>query len=184
MFARRISVSKTCPNIEILLRISCFPALSTLPLYRLRPFLIANETYTVRASSQESNIPESNSSGDLPIEKSTPTNGDVKSWVWFPSTHELSTHYFREIGFLASPAQFCGASKSSTTSVAGATHCADFTKPFSGSRASQLCRESTTKCRKVCWMGPFGPLKSLAGPVSSSRGMFLQLGQWVWRSDR
>ena len=30
-------------------------------------------------------------------------------WVWFPSWHELKTHYLRELGFLASLAQFCGA---------------------------------------------------------------------------
>lgn len=31
------------------------------------------------------------------------------SWVWFPSVHELTSHYLREIGFLACFAQFCGA---------------------------------------------------------------------------
>lgn len=31
------------------------------------------------------------------------------NWVWFPSWHELTTHYFREIGFLACLSQFFGA---------------------------------------------------------------------------
>ena len=109
------------------------------------------------------------------MEKSTHANDEVKSWIWFPSGHELLTHYFREIGFLASFAQFCGASESSTTSVTDATRRADFDKPSSGFRASQLCRASTTKCHKVCLMGSFGPRKSLEGPVSLSRGMFLPL---------
>lgn len=29
--------------------------------------------------------------------------------MWFPSVHELTSHYLREIGFLACLAQFCGA---------------------------------------------------------------------------
>lgn len=33
-----------------------------------------------------------------------------RSWVWFPSAHNLRVHYLRELGFLASFAQFCGAS--------------------------------------------------------------------------
>lgn len=32
-----------------------------------------------------------------------------RSWVWFPSTYELKTHYLREIGFLACLFQFWGA---------------------------------------------------------------------------
>ncbi|KZP25024.1 hypothetical protein FIBSPDRAFT_856403, partial [Athelia psychrophila] len=34
---------------------------------------------------------------------------DKENWVWFPSWHELTTHYFREIGFLACLSQFFGA---------------------------------------------------------------------------
>jgi len=30
-------------------------------------------------------------------------------WVWFPSRYDLMTHYLRELGFLASLAQFLGA---------------------------------------------------------------------------
>jgi hypothetical protein len=33
-----------------------------------------------------------------------------RSWVWFPSAHNLRVHYLRELGFLASFAQLCGAS--------------------------------------------------------------------------
>ncbi|KAL8717493.1 MAG: hypothetical protein Q9225_005264 [Loekoesia sp. 1 TL-2023] len=32
-----------------------------------------------------------------------------RSWVWFPSTYDLKTHYLREIGFLACLFQFLGA---------------------------------------------------------------------------
>jgi hypothetical protein len=34
---------------------------------------------------------------------------DRKSWVWFPSWHDLTSHYFREIGFLACLSQTIGA---------------------------------------------------------------------------
>ena len=33
-----------------------------------------------------------------------------RTWQWFPSTHELTTHYLRDIGFLACSAQMFGAS--------------------------------------------------------------------------
>ncbi|KAK8117117.1 uncharacterized protein PG998_005398 [Apiospora kogelbergensis] len=32
-----------------------------------------------------------------------------RAWQWWPTWHELTTHYFREIGFLACLSQFCGA---------------------------------------------------------------------------
>lgn len=32
-----------------------------------------------------------------------------RGWVWFPSWHELRSHYLRELGFLACFAQLCGA---------------------------------------------------------------------------
>jgi hypothetical protein len=35
---------------------------------------------------------------------------DARSWTWFPTWHELTTHYFREIGFLACLSQLFGAS--------------------------------------------------------------------------
>jgi len=44
------------------------------------------------------------------VEKSVDTNSIGDSWVWFPSWYDLKTHYLRELGFLASLAQFCGAS--------------------------------------------------------------------------
>lgn len=31
------------------------------------------------------------------------------SWIWFPSTYDLKTHYLRDIGFLACLFQFLGA---------------------------------------------------------------------------
>lgn len=42
-------------------------------------------------------------------EKSESLTEGQKAWTWFPSWHELTTHYFREIGFLASLAQTIGA---------------------------------------------------------------------------
>ena len=33
-----------------------------------------------------------------------------RSWVWFPSAHDLISHYLCELGFLACLAQFFGAS--------------------------------------------------------------------------
>lgn len=37
------------------------------------------------------------------------TSRDGKSWKWFPSWHDLRTHYFHELGFLAGLAQLTGA---------------------------------------------------------------------------
>ena len=34
---------------------------------------------------------------------------DRRNWVWFPSWHDLTSHYFREIGFLACLSQTIGA---------------------------------------------------------------------------
>ena len=34
---------------------------------------------------------------------------EMKGWRWFPTWHELSTHYIHELGFLACSAQFFGA---------------------------------------------------------------------------
>ena len=42
------------------------------------------------------------------LEKSS--DGSGKSWQWWPSTHDLTTHYLRELGFLACLAQLFGAS--------------------------------------------------------------------------
>lgn len=39
----------------------------------------------------------------------SPSDGD-RAWQWFPSVHELRTHYLRDIGFLACLAQLFGAS--------------------------------------------------------------------------
>lgn len=41
--------------------------------------------------------------------KSHPTSESARTWTWWPTWHELTTHYFREIGFLACLAQFVGA---------------------------------------------------------------------------
>src|SRR5271168_4831471 len=46
-------------------------------------------------------------SHDLPIESKHHPN--LRAWTWFPTWHELTTHYFREIGFLACLSQMIGA---------------------------------------------------------------------------
>ncbi|KAI9831587.1 MAG: hypothetical protein M1819_004819 [Sarea resinae] len=51
----------------------------------------------------------SSSSPDPPPSKPDASAEDGRSWVWFPSWYELRTHYLREMGFLASLAQFLGA---------------------------------------------------------------------------
>ncbi|KAL6711208.1 hypothetical protein ACN47E_005739 [Coniothyrium glycines] len=38
------------------------------------------------------------------------TASQARSWIWWPSTTDLQTHYLRSLGFLASLAQLCGAS--------------------------------------------------------------------------
>lgn len=43
------------------------------------------------------------------MEKPVEMNSTGDSWVWFPSWLDLKTHYLKELGFLASLAQFCGA---------------------------------------------------------------------------
>lgn len=35
---------------------------------------------------------------------------NARSWIWFPSTHDLKTHYLHSLGFLASFSQLLGAS--------------------------------------------------------------------------
>jgi hypothetical protein len=37
------------------------------------------------------------------------SEGRSRDWLWFPSVHDLRTHYLREIGFLACSAQMFGA---------------------------------------------------------------------------
>ena len=61
---------------------------------------------TIEGPSASSGSLES-SAGD--VEKAETTQIAGRAWEWFPSWHELTTHYFRELGFLASMAQFCGA---------------------------------------------------------------------------
>ncbi|KAK5680291.1 hypothetical protein LTS10_007218 [Elasticomyces elasticus] len=46
-------------------------------------------------------------------EKTAPTDGTPpgdRSWVWWPSWHEFTTHYIHDLGFLACSAQMFGAS--------------------------------------------------------------------------
>ncbi|TVY83786.1 hypothetical protein LSUE1_G001200 [Lachnellula suecica] len=41
--------------------------------------------------------------------KDQPNSSSARTWTWFPSWHELTTHYFREVGFLACLSQMIGA---------------------------------------------------------------------------
>ncbi|KAF6225778.1 hypothetical protein HO133_009780 [Letharia lupina] len=63
---------------------------------------------SVKVSSGEA-LSDSQASSNADLEKSVDSNSPGRSWVWFPSTHDLKTHYLRELGFLASLAQLCGA---------------------------------------------------------------------------
>lgn len=60
----------------------------------------------VKGPSASSTAPELPPNG---IEKNETVHSTGRRWVWFPSWHDLTSHYFREIGFIASLAQFCGA---------------------------------------------------------------------------
>lgn len=44
-----------------------------------------------------------------PSSKSEKSSQSNRTWTWFPTWHELTTHYFKEIGFLACLAQLFGA---------------------------------------------------------------------------
>jgi len=41
--------------------------------------------------------------------KDQPTSKNARTWTWWPTWYELTTHYFKEIGFLACLAQMFGA---------------------------------------------------------------------------
>lgn len=47
---------------------------------------------------------------DAPMKsKDQPTSESARTWTWFPTWHELTTHYFKEVGFLACLSQMIGA---------------------------------------------------------------------------
>jgi len=53
--------------------------------------------------------------GKPPLDTATfpntdPTSKSARTWIWLPTWHELTSHYFREIGFLACLSQTIGAS--------------------------------------------------------------------------
>lgn len=41
--------------------------------------------------------------------KDQPDSKSASTWTWFPSWHELTTHYFKEVGFIACLSQMIGA---------------------------------------------------------------------------
>ena len=51
----------------------------------------------------------SSSESNSPTSKSAKTCSVGDSWQWSPTLHDLTSHYLRELGFLASLAQFTGA---------------------------------------------------------------------------
>lgn len=47
---------------------------------------------------------------DSPMEsKDQPNSKNARTWTWWPTWHELTTHYIKEVGFLACSAQMFGA---------------------------------------------------------------------------
>jgi hypothetical protein len=49
-------------------------------------------------------------SNDAPMESNDqPEFKSARTWTWFPTWHELRTHYFKEVGFLACLSQMIGA---------------------------------------------------------------------------
>lgn len=62
------------------------------------------------ANSQALSSPSDSEASQEKVPVTDPNSSDKRTWQWFPTWHELSTHYFREIGFLASFFQLLGAS--------------------------------------------------------------------------
>jgi hypothetical protein len=68
--------------------------------------LVGKPSYAeAEASDTEDSAESQHRVSPQPKEEST-----KRSWVWFPTWHDLRTHYLREIGFLACLAQMFGAS--------------------------------------------------------------------------
>lgn len=56
-------------------------------------------------------LSSSSTASESSQEKAATPSSDERGrgWQWYPSWHELTTHYVRELGFLACCAQFFGA---------------------------------------------------------------------------
>ena len=61
----------------------------------------AHNSSKVKVSSGEA-LSDSQASSNADLEKSVDSNSPGRSWVWFPSTHDLKTHYVRILGTLIS----------------------------------------------------------------------------------
>ncbi|PMD44161.1 integral membrane protein [Hyaloscypha variabilis F] len=46
---------------------------------------------------------------DVNMVRDQPGSKSASAWTWFPTWHELTTHYFKEVGFLACSSQMIGA---------------------------------------------------------------------------
>ncbi|MCJ1253213.1 hypothetical protein MMC24_001024 [Lignoscripta atroalba] len=64
----------------------------------------------VKSTSTTSSASSDSYAVDQTEKSSGSSSEEGNTWIWFPSTHDLTTHYFRELGFLASLAQLFGAS--------------------------------------------------------------------------
>ncbi len=74
----------------------------------IRPsYLHSAKEKTVKHSTLSPSSTASDFSQDQSPAQSSDAHG--REWQWFPSWHDLTTHYVRELGFLACSAQFLGA---------------------------------------------------------------------------
>ena len=65
---------------------------------------------SIKPSVMPSSSASSDSDGDHSHDKAHTSSAKARTWQWFPATHELTTHYLRDIGFLACLSQLFGAS--------------------------------------------------------------------------
>lgn len=101
-----------------------------------------------------------------------------QSFVWWPSVHELQTHYLRELGFLAAFAQLCGASIFWVSLLSRAIDCV-FLLIRIRSPASLPFQVSIIRCLKVYLTVSFGYHRLSVVVVSSYRVCFI-----CWRRSR
>ena len=102
------------------------------------------------------------------VEKPVEMNSTGDSWVWFPSWLDLKTHYLRELGFLASLAQFCGATIFWVSGVLPSSKVGVWLTSIRYLALPPFLA-STTRCRRVCWMASTGFHKWLEDQVLSSQ---------------
>ncbi|KAF2473364.1 uncharacterized protein BDR25DRAFT_312447 [Lindgomyces ingoldianus] len=83
--------------------------------FRLRPSKSActhhhlNKRNLVGKSCNSPNKTSSSPSSPSTSPPASTCSSHSQSWIWFPSTEDLRTHYIHDLGFLASLSQLCGA---------------------------------------------------------------------------